>query len=73
VYMIGLLLTIILSIISIMLPSPINFRVYFIGIFIVAAFPLLFYKTSYRNPIFFNHLTERLSLLVILLFGEGLV
>lgn len=73
VYMIGLLLTIILSIISIMLPSPINFRVYFIGIFIVAVFPLLFYKTSYRNPIFFNHLTERLSLLVILLFGEGLV
>lgn len=54
VYMIGLLLTIILSIISIMLPSPINFRVYFIGIFIVAVFPLLFYKTSYRNPIFFN-------------------
>src|SRR5699024_7040835 len=46
VYMIGLLLTIILSIISIMLPSPINFRVYFIGIFIVAVFPLLFYKTS---------------------------
>ncbi|MFH4906089.1 low temperature requirement protein A [Staphylococcus cohnii] len=73
VYTIGLLLTIILSIISIMLPAPINFVVYFIGIFIVAVFPLLFYKTSYRNPIFFNHLTERLSLLVILLFGEGLV
>ncbi|WP_193014077.1 low temperature requirement protein A [Staphylococcus equorum] len=73
VYTIGLLLTIILSIVSITLPSPINFWVYFIGIFIVAVFPLLFYKTSYRNPIFFNHLTERLSLLVILLFGEGLV
>ncbi|RIM75274.1 hypothetical protein BU116_13560 [Staphylococcus xylosus] len=36
-------------------------------------FPLLFYKTSYQNPVYFNHLTERLSLLVILLFGEGLV
>src|SRR5699024_3837435 len=73
VYMIGLLLTIIFSIISIMLRSPINIRVYFIGIFIVAVFSLLFYKSSYRNPIFFNHLIERLSLLVILLFGEGLV
>lgn len=73
VYTTGLLLTIILSIISIVLPSPTNFWVYFIGIAIVAIFPLLFYKTSYQNPVYFNHLTERLSLLVILLFGEGLV
>lgn len=73
VYTTGLLLTIILSMISIFLPSPINFWVYFTGIAIVAIFPLLFYKTSYQNPVYFNHLTERLSLLVILLFGEGLV
>lgn len=72
-YTTGLLLTIIFSIISILLSSTINFWVYFIGILIVAIFPLLFYKVSYQNPIFFNHLTERLSLLVILLFGEGLV
>ncbi|HJF68444.1 MAG TPA: low temperature requirement protein A [Staphylococcus kloosii] len=73
VYTTGLLLTIILSMISIFLPSPINFWVYFTGIAIVAIFPVLFYKTSYQNPVYFNHLTERLSLLVILLFGEGLV
>lgn len=72
-YTAGLLLTIIFSIISVVLPSPINFWVYFIGILTVAVFPILFYKISYQNPIFFNHLTERLSLLVILLFGEGLV
>ena len=73
VYTSGLLLTIILSVISIMLPAPINFWLFFIGILIVAVFPLLFYMVSYHNPIFFNHLTERLSLLIILLFGEGLV
>lgn len=73
VYTTGLLLTIILSIVSIVLPPPANFWVYFTGIAIVAIFPLLFYKTSYQNPVYFNHLTERLSLLVILLFGEGLV
>lgn len=72
-YTTGLLLSITFSIISIILPSTVNFWVYFIGILIVAVFPLLFYKISYQNPIFFNHLTERLSLLVILLFGEGLV
>lgn len=73
VYTTGLLLTIILSIVSIVLPPPANFWLYFTGIAIVAIFPLLFYKTSYQNPVYFNHLTERLSLLVILLFGEGLV
>lgn len=73
VYTTGLLLTIILSAISILLPAPANFWTYFTGISIVAIFPLLFYKVSYQNPIYFNHLTERLSLLVILLFGEGLV
>src|SRR5699024_4496854 len=67
-YTTGLLLSITFSIISIILPSTVNFWVYFIGILIVAVFPLLFYKISYQNPIFFNHLTERLSLLVILLF-----
>lgn len=73
VYTTGLLLTIILSIVSTVLPPPANFWLYFTGIAIVAIFPLLFYKTSYQNPVYFNHLTERLSLLVILLFGEGLV
>src|SRR5699024_12076479 len=73
VYTSGLLLTIILSVISIMLPAPINFWLFFIGILIVAVFPLLFYMVSYHNPIFFIHLTERLSLLIILLFGYGLV
>ena len=72
-YTTGLLLSITFSIISIILPSTVNFWVYFTGIAIVAIFPVLFYKTSYQNPIYFNHLTERLSLLVILLFGEGLV
>ncbi|WP_251521698.1 MULTISPECIES: low temperature requirement protein A [Staphylococcus] len=72
-YTTGLILTIIISIISLFLPAPINFWVYFVGILIVATFPLYFYKISHRNPVFFNHLTERLSLLVILIFGEGLV
>lgn len=73
VYTTGLSLIVIIVLISTLLPSQINFWVYFIGIFIVAVYPLLFYKVSEENAIFFNHLTERLSLLIILLFGEGLV
>lgn len=73
VYSTGLSLTVIIALISILLPSQVNFWVYFIGIFIVAVYPLLFYSVSEENAIFFNHLTERLSLLIILLFGEGLV
>ncbi|GGI39547.1 low temperature requirement protein A [Mammaliicoccus stepanovicii] len=73
VYTSGLVLMIIFSMISVTLPSVINFWVYFIGIFIVSIFPLIFYKTSYENPVYFSHLTERLSLIMILLFGEGLV
>lgn len=73
VYTTGLSLTVIIALIATLLPSQINFWVYFLGIFIVAVYPLLFYKVSEENEIFFNHLTERLSLLIILLFGEGLV
>ncbi|PHK48472.1 low temperature requirement protein A [Staphylococcus edaphicus] len=73
VYTSGLLLSIILSLASLFIASPINFWIYFIAIVIVAVFPLIFYSVSNRNAVFFNHLTERLSLLVILLFGEGIV
>lgn len=73
IYTTSLSLTVIIALISTLLPSQVNFWVYFIGIFIVAIYPLLFYRVSEENAIFFNHLTECLSLLIILLFGEGLV
>lgn len=72
-YTMGLLTAIVFSIISIYLPSTMNFWVYFIGIFILAFLPGILYKTSQEKPIYFTHLTERLSLFIILLFGEGIV
>lgn len=73
VYVSGLLLMIIVSLVSLALPAGINFWIYFIGIVIMAIFPVLFLKVSKENPLFFSHFSERLSLFMILLFGEGIV
>lgn len=72
-YTTGLLTAIVFSIISIYLSPIINFWVYFIGIFLLAFLPGILYKTSQEKPVYFTHLTERLSLFIILLFGEGIV
>ena len=73
IYTSGLIFTVILSVISIVLPTGINFWVYFVGILISAVYPALFARTSKQNPLEFKHLSERLSLFMILLFGEGIV
>ncbi|MCD8915862.1 low temperature requirement protein A [Staphylococcus simulans] len=73
VYISGLALTVAFSIVGILLPKGINFWVYFVGIVISAIYPALFARASKENPVIFQHLTERLSLFMILLFGEGIV
>ncbi|MCG7337911.1 low temperature requirement protein A [Staphylococcus sp. ACRSN] len=73
VYVSGLFIMIVFSLISISLPAGVNFWVYFVGIIIMAIFPVLFLKVSKANPLFFSHFSERLSLFMILLFGEGIV
>lgn len=72
-YTAGLFTAIIFSIISIFLSPNINFWIYFTGILILAFLPGILYKTSKEKPVYFTHLTERLSLFIILLFGEGIV
>lgn len=73
VYTSGLFITIIFSIIALLMPDGINFWVYFVGIVVAATFPVIFSATSKENPVEFTHLTERLSLFMILLFGEGII
>lgn len=73
VYVTGLVLTVMFSVVGLLLPKGINFWVYFIGIVISATFPAFFANASKENPVIFKHLTERLSLFMILLFGEGIV
>ncbi|WP_312574919.1 low temperature requirement protein A, partial [Staphylococcus saprophyticus] len=66
-YTAGLFTAIIFSIISIFLSPNINFWIYFTGILILAFLPGILYKTSKEKPVYFTHLTERLSLFIILL------
>lgn len=73
VYLIGLGLTIIFFILGLVLPKNINFWFFLIGIIIAVSNPGVCWRASQQNPVFFSHLTERLSLFMILLFGEGIV
>lgn len=73
VYVTGPVMMIFISLVALYLPKGVNFWIYFIGIVIMAVFPILFLKVSKDNPVFFDHFSERLSLFIILLFGEGIV
>ncbi|WP_411954332.1 low temperature requirement protein A [Alkalibacillus sp. S2W] len=72
-YGFGLVLSSVIAIISIFLDANVNFWVYFVAILTVSVFPLFFTNVSRRQPVYFDHLQERLCLFMILLFGEGIV
>lgn len=73
VYAGGLLLSCAIATVGLLAPAGIHFWIYFVSVMVAVIFPLLFYPVSKKNPIHFGHLAERLSLFVILLFGEGLI
>lgn len=58
------------SLISALLPYKFGIVVLFLGIFSSFLMPILFNKKMTTVPINFPHLVERISLLVIIIFGE---
>lgn len=68
-----LLCSITLAAVALLTDSGIHFWLYFISILFVAFFPMVFSKTLAAVPTNFEHLAERYSLFVILLFGESVI
>lgn len=71
--MVTAFISVLISIVSLFLSSPLNFWVYCISILFVGFFPLFFGKQLSVVPTNFEHLAERYSLFIILLFGESII
>ena len=72
-YILSLILASLISIFSLFINGNSNVLVFLIAVTIASIVPLFFQKQAKRHPVYFNHLSERLSLFVILMFGEGLI
>ena len=54
-------------------PYSLSFTVFFLGVVGARFVPLLFWRTINAAPVDFSHLSERYSLLVLLIFGEAVI
>ncbi|WP_426428775.1 low temperature requirement protein A [Staphylococcus equorum] len=72
-YVISLIVASLVSFFSLFINNNSNVLVFLIAVTIASIVPLFFPKQSKRHPVYFDHLSERLSLFVILMFGEGLI
>lgn len=72
-YVLSLILASLISIFSLFINGNSNVLVFLIAVTIASIVPLFFQKQAKKHPVYFDHLSERLSLFVILMFGEGLI
>lgn len=68
-----LFLSAIVSGVTLFLPSHLKFKVYFMSILFISLVPIVYKKSLSDVPTNFEHLTERYSLFIIILFGESIV
>ncbi len=66
-------IAVIISLVSLFVGEPINFWIYCFAILFVGFYPLFFGKNLHTLPTNFEHLAERYSLFIILLFGEAII
>lgn len=72
-YVLSLILASLISIFALFINDSSNVLIFLIAVTVASIVPLFFQKQAKRSPVYFDHLSERLSLFVILMFGEGLI
>ncbi|MDR1781671.1 MAG: low temperature requirement protein A [Bacilli bacterium] len=66
---VGLLITLL----SLFIPSPLRYVIMYLGIFLDLILPLIYHSKLKLVPVHIGHLAERLGLLVMISFGEAIV
>lgn len=69
----SLLPAVLLGVISLFFPTPLNYVVYLVAVLFAAFTPLAYGQVLTAVPTKFSHLSERYSLFMILLFGESII